>query len=155
MFLGKSLSSHQALIAGCSTLLAHRRAWRTRTVRESLPSFLIQNSSAFLGRLLISAQKAAPYRSASSSHCAASSSTTRHLAALSMNAAKLWFIPQNERSCILIPQMYRHTFYARTKWSIWGLPHQVTQSPSVWLKKRRNVPFQNYPVLSRQYGSNG
>lgn len=155
MFLGKPLSSHRALIVGCSTLLAHRSAWRTRTARESLPSFPIQNSSASSGRHLIPTQKAAPYRSASSSHCAASSSTTRHWAALSMKAAKLYFIPQNEMSCVLIPQMYRHKFYASTKWSIWGLPHQVTKPPSVWLDKRRNIPFQNYPVLSGQYGSNG
>lgn len=63
MFLGKPLSSYQAPIAGCSTLLAHRSAWRTRTARESLPSFLIQTSCASLRRHLITTQKAAPYRS--------------------------------------------------------------------------------------------
>lgn len=154
MFLGKPLSSHQALIAGCSTLLAHRSAWRTRTARESLPSVLIQNSCASLRRHLICNSE-----SCSIQECfqltLCCSSTTRHWAALSMNAAKLYFIPQNEMSCILILQMHRHTFYASSKWSIWGLPHQVTKSPSMWLKKRRNVPFQNYPVLPRQNGSNG
>lgn len=53
------------------------------------------------------------------------------------------------------PPNIRHTFHISTKWSIWGLPHQITKSPSLWLENRRNAPFQNYPVLSRQCGSNG
>lgn len=67
MFLDKPLSPYWAPTAGCSTLLVHRSAWRIRTARQSLPSFVIQNSPASLERHLVPTQKAGLYRSPSNS----------------------------------------------------------------------------------------